>query len=180
MEVLMFKGLFSKVTSSIKKENTLTIDEVLDIRLPEGKKASIKFFVTGVRHENRGQIIKEFLHLNAINKGKPFLGMTDAQIKESSRTIYEYYYDNLNGPIELIPDPDNKFDKNAIRVMLDGKEVGYVPAADCERVHKFINSNDYDIWWQLRGGVSKAYPGYGTKVKSEHNEPGMQMKLFKK
>ena len=167
--------------NSVHSSNYIDVfDQVLNIHLPSGKSARIKFFVTGTRHENRESLIKEFLRENAHNIDRPFLNMSDSEIIESNRTVYEYYYDNLNGPLRLEPEPDNKFDKNAIKVLLNDKLIGYVPANDCERVQKFINSNEYDLWWQIRGGVSKFYPGYGDKVSKEINEGGIQIKLFKK
>lgn len=171
---------FQEELTPCSSSDSSALDEVLNVHLPKGKSARIKFFVTGTRHENREHIIKEFLINNAHNAGSPFLDLSDSEIIELNRTVYEYYYDALNGPLRLEPEPDNKFDKNAIKVMLDDKVIGCVPAVDCERVHKFISSNEYDIWWQVRGGISKFYPGYGEKVRKENQEAGVQVKLFKK
>lgn len=176
IETLKFQSTIISDNYSDSEE----INQVLNINLPKDKKARVKFFVTGTRHQNRDSLIKEFLHTNAHNIGRPFLNIPDSEIIELNRTVYEYYYDNLNGPIRLEPEPDNNFDKNAIKVIVDDKHVGYVPASDCERVHKFIESNEFDVWWQVRGGVSKFYPGYGNKVSIETDEPGIQIKLFKK
>ena len=45
-----------------------------------------------------------------------------------SDEVKEFIY-NLNNPIscELISEKDNKFDKNAIKVMHDDKHLGYIP-----------------------------------------------------
>ena len=40
--------------------------------------------------------------------------------------IYKYFYASKN--VELVPEPDNKYDSNAIMVVVDGVHVGYVPS----------------------------------------------------
>lgn len=39
---------------------------------------------------------------------------------------------------ELIPEPDNIYDKNAIAVVVEGQKIGHVPAALCEQVKPLI------------------------------------------
>lgn len=46
--------------------------------------------------------------------------------------------DYFSGPCQLIPEPNNKVDPNAIRIEINGRHVGYVPAKMCESVHKII------------------------------------------
>ena len=42
---------------------------------------------------------------------------------------------------ELEPEPSNSFDKNAVRVLIDGKHVGYIPQIDSERVGNLIKKS---------------------------------------
>ena len=44
----------------------------------------------------------------------------------------------LNIDAVLEPEPSNSFDKNAVRVLIDGKHVGYIPQIDSERVGNII------------------------------------------
>ena len=41
-------------------------------------------------------------------------------------------------PAKFIPEPDNKFDKNAIAVFVAGIHAGYVPAAICIEFGEFL------------------------------------------
>lgn len=66
----------------------------------------------------------------------------------------QYYQENLskigkldkNTRIEVIPEPENKHDKNAIKVLVDGLEIGHVPAKQCKLVKGVLNTGTiYDI-----------------------------------
>ena len=45
-----------------------------------------------------------------------------------------YYY----GDCDLIPEPDNPVDPNAIRIEVGGELIGYVPAKMCGKIHKLL------------------------------------------
>ena len=42
--------------------------------------------------------------------------------------------------IELVEEPDNPHDHNAVRIDVDGLTIGYIPAADCREVKGLIRS----------------------------------------
>ena len=55
----------------------------------------------------------------------------------------------------IIPEPDNQFDKNALKVVhLDGKHLGYVPAEDIKEVADLIKG---DYPYPCVGKISKHY-----------------------
>lgn len=43
--------------------------------------------------------------------------------------------------LELIHEPDNPYDPNAIKVLLDGKLVGYIAAKDCKHILDIMDNN---------------------------------------
>lgn len=45
-----------------------------------------------------------------------------------------------SGFIGLRPEPDNKYDTNAVKVLMNGKHVGYVARDYCKGVLKILNS----------------------------------------
>ena len=57
--------------------------------------------------------------------------------------IYErvYQYEFHPKKVELVPEPDNPVDKNAIKVVIDGAHVGYIKAGSCGRIRNLLNSN---------------------------------------
>ena len=46
---------------------------------------------------------------------------------------YDFY-----GSCDLVPEPDNEVDPNAIRIEVDGELIGYVPAKMCGKIHKLM------------------------------------------
>ena len=47
--------------------------------------------------------------------------------------------------LTLTPEPENRFDKNAIRVEYDGAKLGYVPAALCKNVRPLMDEQRIDM-----------------------------------
>lgn len=69
--------------------------------------------------------------------------LTKKEIKEKyfdGDTIYQYVFDD--SVIELVPEPDNPYDSNAIKVMISGVHVGYIKKGSCSRVRNLLNSPD--------------------------------------
>lgn len=44
--------------------------------------------------------------------------------------------------VQLIPEPENVYDPNAIKVIVEGKHIGYVPADKCLEVKEILNTRD--------------------------------------
>ena len=40
--------------------------------------------------------------------------------------------------VELVPEPDNPYDANAVRVLLQGQKVGYVPKSDSLPISTYL------------------------------------------
>lgn len=74
---------------------------------------------------------------------------SDAKLMETGKSrVYRYNFPKV---AELVPEPDNAYDRNAIAVYVDGVKVGHVPAELCGTVKKMlkmpvschINGGDY-------------------------------------
>lgn len=78
-------------------------------------------------------------------------------IKESygdGDKIYQYYFGGLKA--DLIPEPDNEHDKNAVKVMVDGIQVGYIKKGSCSHVKNLMASPDFaGIDVEIKGGKYK-------------------------
>lgn len=58
--------------------------------------------------------------------------------------------------VELVPEPDNKKDPNAIKVVVDGAHIGYIKAGSCAHLHKVIREGRLGaIGCEIGGGPSK-------------------------
>ena len=78
-------------------------------------------------------------------------------IKESygdGDKIYQYYFGGLKA--NLVPEPDNEHDENAVKVMVDGIQVGYIKKGSCSHVKNLIASPDFaGIDVEIKGGKYK-------------------------
>ena len=55
--------------------------------------------------------------------------------------IYQYDFSNLKA--ELVPEPENEHDPNAVKVIVNGIQVGYVKKGSCSRVKNLMKSPDF-------------------------------------
>lgn len=67
-----------------------------------------------------------------------------------------YLYEFFPTKVELIPEPDNEHDPNAIKVVIDGTHVGYIKKGSCPHVKKLLASGKIiDIDADIHGGKYK-------------------------
>lgn len=59
--------------------------------------------------------------------------------KLCDQKIFEYSF--APQKTELIPEPTNPHDPNAIKVVIDGQHVGYIKAGSCARILKLMKEN---------------------------------------
>ncbi len=68
--------------------------------------------------------------------------------------VFQYFWDVLK--VELIEEPDNPHDKNAIKVLIDGVHVGYVKKGSCSHIKNLMKSgNIANISARIGGGKYK-------------------------
>lgn len=124
----------------------------------------------------------------------PFLGQHPRDFSASMDALAEKGLTNIPIPAydfppletRLVPEPSNKHDPNAIRVMMGGVQVGYVPAARCKELLTAMQTGQLR---RVQGGIlcdgyrMLAAPGKGENAqRSErriYREDGdIKVKLF--
>lgn len=90
------------------------------------------FYVTGTSYYPDS--FKKILKSN--KEYKSFPG-TIVKNGHAGKKIYEFLY--LDTKAKLIPEPTNKHDKNAIKVCIDGKTVGYIKREETGIVKNILN-----------------------------------------
>lgn len=81
--------------------------------------------------------------------------MTKKEIVDAymtDETIYKYTFSIDD--VQLEPDPDNPHDPNAIKIIVDGVFVGYVPGRSTKRVKQILTQSP-EIICEIYGGPSK-------------------------
>jgi|GEM_PF-5258850 hypothetical protein len=99
------------------------------------------------------------------------------EIFSEGQRIYKYLFAPKS--VVLEEEPDNKYDKNAIKVIIDDVHVGYIKKEDCTHVKQLIDSkNIISIDATISGGKYRCYyedydddaMDYKTHIKTErHN-----------
>lgn len=99
------------------------------------------------------------------------------EIFSEGQRIYKYLFAPKS--VVLEEEPDNKYDKNAIKVIIDDVHVGYIKKEDCTHVKQLIDSkNIISIDATISGGKYRYYyedydddaMDYKTHIKTErHN-----------
>lgn len=83
-------------------------------------------------------------HLDAIMElaeDNPDYDMTQREIIDEcmeEERIYQYTFPD--GPVELVDEPDNEQDPNAIKVLVAGQHIGYIKRGSTKRIHKLQRS----------------------------------------
>ena len=74
--------------------------------------------------------------------------------KKYDEYIYQYCFSS--GKVELIPEPTNPHDPNAVQVLIDKKLVGYIKAGSCKHILNLINGDRIEkIEAKIKGGNHK-------------------------
>lgn len=73
---------------------------------------------------------------------------------QTDEPIYKWIPKDL--PVSLVPEPDNKYDPNAIRIEVGGILIGYIPKSECKKVRGYIESDRIEsIFYFATGGAYK-------------------------
>ena len=87
------------------------------------------------------------------------------ELEEYGLKVFKYQdLDFFN--IELVPEVDNKYDPNAIKVLIFNNHVGYVPATIAKTIRKYFDNKKYNfvIEGEIKGGPYKEWDDLNDKV----------------
>lgn len=132
----------------------------------------IVFRVAGVTKYKKA--VKEACNLIAEDNGIPEYAKyySNLSTKELREELEEYgmkvfkYQDLDFFNIELVPEVDNKYDPNAIKVLIFNNHVGYVPATVAKTIRKYFDNKKYNfvIEGEIKGGPYKEWDDLNDKV----------------
>ena len=107
-----------------------------------------------VRHKVAGTSFRQAA-IKAMGTKNPDYSLTKAELfKRGLDEVYEYTFNPQSA--ELIPEPENPEDPNAIKVMVDGVHVGYIKSGSCARIHKLLREDRIErVEPYIVGGKSK-------------------------
>lgn len=80
----------------------------------------------------------------------------DELIAAGKAEKYIYKYRFFRSPAELVREPSNKYNRNAVMIVVNGVKVGYVPETELDKV-RYIMARDpaYSVTVEIYGGERK-------------------------
>lgn len=111
-------------------------------------------------------------HLDAIMalaQENPDYDLTKREIIVDELTderIYQYTF--TDGPVELVDDPDNEHDPNAIKVLVAGQHIGYIKRGSTDRVHNLQRAG------RVLGVTAEIYGGKYKVVTCDEDYDGTE------
>lgn len=134
---------------------------------------SLTFPVVGLNYEGRRQILKKIINQYKAEDYffETYEGMSNKEIKENTfdERIYELNYESLP-TCKLVKEDDNKYDPNAIMVIIKDiygvdHHIGYVPREHCLKVREVMDKHEIEIMNTITGGKYKIvdYDDYGEE-----------------
>ena len=122
---------------------------VQETALPQNSAEEKTHKVAGIPYH-----IDEFMKLSSLNDE---YSMKKSELIERCLTETRIWkYDFYWSKVDLVPEPDNPADPNAIKVVVDGHHIGYIKKGSCAHIHKLINENRIQsIGCKLGGGKYK-------------------------
>ena len=67
--------------------------------------------------------------------------------------IYKFRFSKMK--VNLIDEPDNEYDQNAIKVMFNGIHVGYIKKGSQKRIKNILSEDKYNYYGEVIGGPYK-------------------------
>ncbi len=83
--------------------------------------------------------------IESLGTKNPYFSMNKKQLIAANmveKSIYQYIFEEME--CELIPEPENEHDPNAVKVVVRGVHIGYIKRGSCPHVNKLISSDSIE------------------------------------
>lgn len=173
----------SKDSGIYKSKESKTASEPVPKVVKTPKPNHIYFNVVGISAKNDvgkdiQTLIKDFVKEEIeMENVDTYEGLTNKEILSDDLEVYEVdIYGDYE--IELVPEPENPYDLNAIKVIHDEiGHIGYVPRDMTSKVSEAIE-NDAVLEWKLVGGKIKYADLETDKVRTKTLNYGVSIDLY--
>ena len=143
---------------------------------PAASSKAKKYKVAGVTHYEKS--ILKFAQPN------PLYSKSAKEIiaaKQYNTNIYQYCF--AAQATQLIPEPSNPHDPNAIKVIIGGEHVGYIKAGSCKHILNLIAENRIErIDSVIKGGkfINVWYDGSDQKIEKGNTNFGIEVLIMER
>lgn len=128
-----------------------------------------KFKVAGVTH-----YVDSIKSLARINDDYDLPNSELKDLYSDGDRIFQYEFKGLS--CELVPEPDNQYDSNAVKVLINGVHVGYIKKGSCSHVKNLLNDStcEFSVDEVCLGKYKQLYDG--RIEKDEFESPHIAIK----
>lgn len=136
------------------------------------KAAAAKAPAKPIAKFERHKVAGTSYHMDAIMalaQENPDYDLTKREIIDDDLTderIYQYTF--ADGPVELVDDPGNEYDLNAIKVLVAGQHIGYIKRGSTGRVHNLQRAG------RVLGVTAEIYGGKYKVVTCDEDYDGTE------
>ncbi len=115
-----------------------------------------------------------------LEKDNPSYDLSSKELLDSGMfNVRIYEKDYPYSKIELVPEPDNEHDHNAIAVVINNAKVGYIKSGSCSHVKKLISENKIKkINANIGNGKYKVVFDSGNVIKDK-TPPFVHLEIWK-
>lgn len=161
----MFKKKEQPAANPISKE---AAQKILDAQSDARK--SENFSIAGTAYHQE-EIISNFGTKNPLYSAK----ISELRKAADAGNVYEYTF--RSPKIELIPEPDNEYDPNAIAVYADGVQIGYIKKGSTARIRNILKTREVkDMQLIFRGGNYK-YTDFDGHIEKENGNVSAKLNI---
>lgn len=137
-------------------------------------------YLTRLSYEGRQSKLKKFVKQEAVYQDR-YQDLTGKELREQLEYDIVWEYDLFEVDIELVPEPDNQYDSNAIAVYvdIDDEEVklGYIPSEDNEYFLDIMDNSSWISYGTIKGGKFKELD-WDEKIKVQNKNYSMDITLW--
>ncbi|MDT2842654.1 HIRAN domain-containing protein [Vagococcus lutrae] len=132
------------------------------------------FKVSGISFR-KTEVNKAIRYIDENSYWDKYDGLTNKEIEEYGKTYKYQNFDTTN--FDLIPEPSNEFDSNAIKVLVNDHHIGYVPKETAKELLPSLLNDDISIKGRVTiiGGPYKEFDYLEDKVVTTKSDFGFKV-----
>lgn len=162
-EIITSQSEMDYIMKKINEISVLNDDKSHDVLISEYEETGIEeelvwhrnTRVRGTSFREGGLKLLEFHNIAMDNE--PFDGqdMEDVAYFAKEWELEQYMWSDFKTTeFELVPEPDNPVDSNALKVVVEGFFIGYICKGYAKQLQKYVTNDDFEIF-----GIASVYGG---------------------
>lgn len=141
------------------------------------------FKTVGSTFRNKSELNNAVKYIADDYFGQFYDGMNNKEIAEYMERVYKYQ-DFYTNSVSIIPEPENEYDRNAVKVLVSDFCIGYIPKNINKQILPFLNDDtlELDLTVKIIGGPYKELDFIEDRVITINDNYGFELtvRIYKK